>query len=93
MRTITIGRYEDPTSGYAGYIEGLADNGQSWIVYLDPLGRPDSYWAWCAPDGAVAGDPIPLIGPGIPLQDAAARAEVRPPLEPAPDPGEDGAAG
>lgn len=81
LRTITITRYDDPVAiTYAGHIEGVSDDGQSWIIYLDALGRPESYWAWREPDGAVIGDPVPLLGPGVPLTSPEQRAQICPPL-------------
>lgn len=75
MRTITITRYDVPTEvGYAGCLEGEADDGSTWVLYLDAAGRPASYWPERDASGAVLGEPIPLLT-------EEQRAEVRPPLE------------
>lgn len=76
MQNITIGRYspldpghpriidgktvEDVADYFAGWIEGVRDDGSSWIMYLDASGNPESYWARREEDGAVIGDPIAL---------------------------------
>lgn len=72
MSNITIGRYDGCTSvasdgtekplteTWAGWVEGEANDGTSWIVYLDGNGRPALYWPTREPSGAVAGDPITL---------------------------------
>lgn len=66
MRSITIGRYPEQQAtparqvDYAGYIEGVDDDGNAWIMYLDGRGRPASYWGTRGEDGAVEGEPIRL---------------------------------
>ena len=63
MRTITIGRYtldgSEPRT-FTGYVEGLSNSGQSWIVYLDDDGLPALYWPRREESGAVIGQPIDL---------------------------------
>jgi hypothetical protein len=75
MQNITIGRYTEregiihrDESGdiqsieqnYAGWIEGVRDDGSTWIMWLDAAGSPEIYWARRDPDGGVIGDGIPL---------------------------------
>lgn len=76
MQNITIGRYqsgdfahlqtEDGTPAdtiaahFAGWIEGVRDDGTTWIMYLDAAGSPEIYWARRDSDGGVIGDGIPL---------------------------------
>lgn len=62
MQRITIGRYRTPdnTPDYAGYIEGVRDDGTEWIMFLDHTGSPAVYWAERGNDGGVVGDPVHL---------------------------------
>lgn len=72
MSNITIGRYdgcsqtlpdgiERPlTETWAGWVEGEANDGSSWIVYLDAAGRPALYWPQREESGAVVGEPVRL---------------------------------
>ena len=76
MQNITIGRYQrgdfahlqtedgtpadDIAAHYAGYIEGVRDDGTTWIMYLDAAGSPEIYWGRRDPDGGVIGDGVPL---------------------------------
>lgn len=72
MPNLTIGRYREPHAdifstdlaefvptdrAFSGWIEP-AD--RSWIIYLDPAGRPALYWAEREPSGAVVGEPVIL---------------------------------
>jgi len=45
---------------HAGWIEGVRDDGSTWIMFMDAEGSPQMFWAQREPDGAV-------IGPGIVL--------------------------
>lgn len=72
MSNITIGRYdgcaqtgpegtEKPlVDTWSGWIEGEADDGTSWITYLDGSGRPALHWPTREESGAVVGDPVIL---------------------------------
>lgn len=63
MQNITIGRYstsEADSHGYGAWIEGVRDNGSSWIMFLDADGNPSSYFGAREPDGAVVGEAVPL---------------------------------
>lgn len=74
MRSITIGRYDraakhgltvaqgsiDIPNIYAGWIEGIRDDGTTWIMWLDAKGSPECFWGQRDPDGGVDGDPILL---------------------------------
>lgn len=72
MSNITIGRYdgcsqttpegvESPlTDTWSGWIEGITDDGSSWITYLDGSGRPVLHWPAREESGAVIGEPVEL---------------------------------
>lgn len=76
MQNITIGRYGPGEStvlrtddgetiqqipdAYAGWIEGIREDGSTWIMYLDAAGSPQVFWPRRDPDGGVIGDGIPL---------------------------------
>lgn len=75
MQRVTIGRYgtipadiprpADPAltpaqDMYAGWIEGVRDDGTEWVMFLDKDGGPECYWARRAGDGGVLGDPVNL---------------------------------
>lgn len=64
-RRITIERYPNPDLYQsAGLIEGEADDGTRWIMWLDPNGMPSVYWPERDHEtGAVIGDGIPLTRP------------------------------
>lgn len=47
---------------YAGWIEGVTNDGKSWILYLDHDGKPEIFWPERDEDGGV-------VGRGIGLQD------------------------
>lgn len=59
MPSITIGRYdhESVTAFCSGWIEP-AD--KSWIIFLDPEGRPETYYPERSADGGVLGEPVRL---------------------------------
>ncbi len=60
---IRIDRYDHPDEvGYTGSIEGVRDDGTSWILWLDAAGSPECFWANREADGSVIGDPI-LLAP------------------------------
>jgi hypothetical protein len=74
MKKITIERYPvtprftlpdgtevtSVTDFCSGLIEGVRDDGSSWIMFLDADGSPEVFWALREEDGAVIGDPILL---------------------------------
>lgn len=66
MQRITIGRYRqsdgitEPASAYAGWIEGVRDDGSEWILYLDTEGSPQEFWGQRDADGAVRGESVDL---------------------------------
>lgn len=61
MRRITVERYDDAKpAGYSGLIEGMRDDGTTWIMWLDSEGDPLLYFAHRDESGAVIGDPILL---------------------------------
>jgi hypothetical protein len=76
MQNITIGRYqpgdfshlqtedgtpaEEIAAQFAGWIEGVRDDGSTWIMYLDAHGSPETFWSRREADGAVIGDPVDL---------------------------------
>lgn len=67
MKRITIERYPNPDElGCSGLIEGEADTGNRWALWLDGDGQPYVYWATREPDGAVTGEPVLLAGCGTP---------------------------
>jgi hypothetical protein len=60
MTNISIGRYSAESTvaeRYAGWIE---DAERTWIIFLDPAGKPALYWREREPSGAVIGDPLVL---------------------------------
>lgn len=71
MQNITIGRYKacpEPlpegvvaAADYCnGWIEGIRDDGSTWIMFFDAHGGPELYWAEREESGAVVGDPVNL---------------------------------
>lgn len=75
MQNITIGRYSDnegrvhrDESGaieriektHDGWIEGVRDDGSTWIMFLDASGSPEVFWGRRDEGGGVIGDGIPL---------------------------------
>lgn len=75
MQNITIGRYSDDEGRvhrdeagaieriektHDGWIEGIRDDGSTWIMFLNAAGSPEVYWGQRDPDGGVIGDGLPL---------------------------------
>jgi hypothetical protein len=62
LKNINIERYEHPSiaSEWAGLVEGVRDDGTTWILFLDDHGSPALYWAERDLDGGVIGDPVIL---------------------------------
>lgn len=55
---VEIGR--EQVKAYAGWVEGVRDDGTSWIMWLDASGGPECYWGRREPGGAVVGDSVSL---------------------------------
>lgn len=64
MQRITIGRYKAPSDElpegvhaasefHDGWIEGIRDDGTSWIMWLDANGNPEVFYANRDEDGGV----------------------------------------
>lgn len=49
-----------PIHAFAGWVEGVRNDGSTWRMDLDEHGCPDYFWAQCDPGGGVMGDPIVL---------------------------------
>lgn len=62
---------------YAGWIEGLTDDDQSWILFIDQQGRPEIFWPNRDDEGGV-------VGTGIGLQDGRIRKFLEIMAEPDP---------
>lgn len=65
FRRISIERYPNPNEvGSVGLIEGEADDGTRWILWLDQAGMPSVYWPERDREtGAVIGEGIWLTRP------------------------------
>jgi hypothetical protein len=59
MRQILTGRY-DSVDGYAGWVEGVRDDGSKWIMYIDENGSPTEFYGERDESGAIVGEPIDL---------------------------------
>lgn len=59
VSNINIERYAAGID-YSGLIEGVADDGVGWIIFLGSDGRPSVYYATREPSGAVVGEPVVL---------------------------------
>ncbi|MCX8559749.1 hypothetical protein OS122_02400 [Mycolicibacterium mucogenicum] len=73
MQNITIGRYgkipaDVPRQAgvtpvqdlFDGWIEGVRDDGTTWIMWLDAHGSPTAFYAERDEDGGVASEPVNL---------------------------------
>lgn len=62
MQNITIGRYEHEsiTREYAGWIEGIRNDGSAWIMWLDENGSPTQYFAHRYVAGGIEGEAVAL---------------------------------
>ena len=71
MNNITIGRYKpcghelpenvtDVADVFDGWIEGVRDDGSSWIMWLDATGNPVCFYGKRDDGGGVDCDPIDL---------------------------------
>lgn len=66
MQNITIGRYSPPeveSHQYGGWIEGVRNDGTTWIMFLGDDGNPQTFFAVREPDGGVVSDPVVLDEP------------------------------
>lgn len=45
---------------HAGWIEGVRDDGTTWIMFMDAHGSPECFWARRESNGGVIGDGIDL---------------------------------
>lgn len=71
MQNITIGRYKafpeaipesstDVAELFDGWIEGIRDDGSTWIMWLDADGNPTVFYPNRDADGGVLGEPVDL---------------------------------
>ncbi|WP_306365332.1 hypothetical protein [Nocardia sp. CC227C] len=62
MRNINIERYEHSsiTKDWSGLIEGIRDDGTSWILFLNADGSPELFWGRRDEGGGVIGEPTVL---------------------------------
>lgn len=62
MQNITIGRYEHESIAreYAGWIEGIRNDGSTWIIWLDESGSPTQYFAHRDVGGGIKGEAVAL---------------------------------
>ncbi|MCW2092482.1 UNVERIFIED_ORG: hypothetical protein M2328_005762 [Rhodococcus erythropolis] len=62
MQNITIGRYENESiaSEFAGWIEGIRNDGSTWIMWLDENDSPTQYFARRDADGGIDGESVAL---------------------------------
>lgn len=75
MQRITIGRYgtipadvsrpADPAltpaqDMYAGWVEGVRNDGTEWVLYIDKDGSPEVYFATRDTGGGVESEPVVL---------------------------------
>lgn len=51
---------DDPELAARGYTGWIADNAETWIIFLGPDGRPALYWPNREESGAVIGEPVEL---------------------------------
>lgn len=65
--TITKVHYKGDTElrreivhSYAGWVEGVREDGSSWILWLDENASPVMYYGRRESDGAVIGEPVTL---------------------------------
>lgn len=45
---------------HTGWIEGVRDDGTTWVMFMDDRGNPLMFWPQREPDGTVRGNPIEL---------------------------------
>lgn len=50
----------EQVQAHAGWIEGVRDDGTTWIMYMDAGGSPECFWPIRDESGAVSGDPVIL---------------------------------
>ena len=56
----TVVSTTDVSAYYDGWIEGIRDDGSTWIVWLDATGSPEVFWPRRDENGGVEGEPISL---------------------------------
>lgn len=81
MQRITIGRYKpsdlpvtaepgvtvtDVADDFDGWVEGVRDDGSSWIMFVDATGNPVNFWPRRDELGGVEGEPI-MLTPADPV--------------------------
>jgi hypothetical protein len=61
MRKVLTGRYDNPSEhGFAGWVEGVRDDGTSWILFIDENGSPAEFFAQRDESGAILGEGVAL---------------------------------
>lgn len=45
---------------FAGLVEGVRDDGTTWVMFLDAAGSPLVFWSERGESGEVVGDPVSL---------------------------------
>lgn len=56
----TVVSTTDVSAYFDGWIEGVRDDGSTWIMWLDATGNPTTFYPNRDADGGVIGDPIIL---------------------------------
>ena len=89
MQRITIGRYKSddnnldlgvgtiavPVSAiFDGWVEGIRDDGSSWIMWIDATGNPLVFYGGREDDGGVVGEPV-VLSPNHPFFDDSVEPE------------------
>ena len=60
----TVVSTTDVSAYFDGWVEGVRDDGSTWIMYLDAAGCPTVFWAKRDEDGGAVGEPIMLSDSG-----------------------------
>lgn len=77
-KRIGIERYQgELAKECAGLIEGETEDGQRWIIFMDPNGRPEVYWPERDEDGAVKGSSQRLHPDWEPFMQERRREKMR----------------
>ncbi|MFF8327860.1 hypothetical protein ACH49M_21375 [Rhodococcus qingshengii] len=77
MQCIAIGRHEHEsvTREYADWIEGIRNDGSTWIMWLDENGSPTQSFAHRDVDGGIEGEAVALSRTSYPpVSDVASPA-------------------
>ncbi|MFV8049710.1 hypothetical protein [Mycobacterium sp. 48b] len=56
----TVVSTTDVSAHFDGWIEGVRDDGSTWIMWLDASGNPTVFYPNRDADGGVIGDPVDL---------------------------------